>query len=187
MAKDPFDMGNGDASASPNALAKVRDGIKEMVQIIEFIEKAEGDLAAAKNALQAIRTRKLPDLMAEIQSDHFTHNGWEIKVSEFVSGSIPKEGEPRKIALDWLVNNDGDGIIKTTIQLEFGKTQHKEADKLAKDLVKQGHAPKMNLGVNSQTLCRWARERLRNGEALEPEILGLSMGKVVKPKKLEES
>tara|TARA_R110000824_G_scaffold15883_3_gene66569 strand:+ start:10459 stop:11028 length:570 start_codon:yes stop_codon:yes gene_type:complete len=188
MAKhvDDFDVGTvGDVSASPDALAQLRNSIQDMIGMEEAISTMEDDLKAAKASLQIMRTGRLPDLMAEIQSDHFTHEGWEVKLSDFVSGSLPKDPEKRKLAMDWLEANEAEGLIKTDVKLTFGRSQHNEAVSVAEGLIEEGHAVDVQSGVHAQTLQSFAREKIRNGEDIDCELLGLYTGKVVKAKKVK--
>ena len=116
--------------------------------------------------------------MAEAQLTQFaTASGVTIKVEDFVSGSLPKESGKRDAAIKWLEANDGGDIIKNEISLSFEKSQHNEALALASDIRAQGYEVDVTSGVHPQTLMAWARERLKGGEALEPETLGLFVGR----------
>jgi hypothetical protein len=185
-AADEFDVGGqGEAQASPDALAQLREAIQELVSLEETIEQMEEDLKAAKKQREALRTGRIPELMAEIQSDHFTHAGYEIKLQDFVSGSLPKEPDRRQKAIQWLEANGADGLIKTDLQLQFGRSQHNEALSVADELRQEGYEPRVESGVHAQTLQAFARERIKNGEPIDTETLGLYTGKVAKTKKVK--
>lgn len=180
---DEFDFGaDGEAQASPDALARLRSSLQEMFDVEAAIENMEGDLKAAKKMLQLLRTGRIPDLMGEIQSDHFTHAGFEVKLSDFVSGSLPKEGQKRTAALEYLEKHDGSSLIKTGVSLDFGKSQHNEALDLANRLMEEGHTVSVQSGVNAQTLQKYARDRIRDGDPIDAEVLGLFVGKIAKAK-----
>ena len=50
---------------------------------------------AAKRQLHVMRTSVLPDLMAECAIDRMVgRDGWEVKVEDFVSGSLPSAQSP---------------------------------------------------------------------------------------------
>jgi hypothetical protein len=183
---DEFDVGtDGEASASPDALAQLRNSIQDMIALEAVISEFEDDLKAAKQSLQTLRTARLPDLMAEIQSDHFTHGGWEVKLSDFVSGSLPKDPTKRAAAIKWLEDHDGSGLIKTEIKMSFGRSQYEEAESVAEGLIEEGHAVSMTSGVHAQTLQSYARERIRSGDSIDCDALGLYTGKVVKATKIK--
>ena len=184
---DRFDMGaEGEAAASPDALKTLHSTIAEMVEIETFIAQAEADMKAAKQALQNIKTAKLPDIMAELQMDDCTHAGWNVKLSDFVSGSIPKDAEKRVAAFTWLKDHDAGGLIKTDIKLSFGREGHNEAKALAEDLIAAGHTVDFGETVHPQTLCSFARERIRDGDPIDTDVLGLYVGKVVKAKEVKK-
>ena len=184
---DRFDMGaDGGAKAPPFVLKNLHSTIAEMVEIETFIAQAEDDLKAAKKALQNIKTAKLPDIMAELQMDDCTHAGWNVKLSDFVSGSIPKGENERRAAFEWLKDHEAGGLIKTDIKLSFGREGHNEALALAQDLIKAGHTVDFGETVHPQTLQSFARERIRDGDEIDTDVLGLYVGKVVKAKEVKK-
>jgi hypothetical protein len=178
-----FDMGT---SATDDALAKVRASIRELISMDEMVKQMEEDLSAAKKQLHSLRTGRIPDLMAEIQSDRFNHAGYEVKLSDFVSGSLPKDPEKLAGAISYLEGCGGGGIIKTEVKLHFPKSEHEEAVELAHDLENRGFAPDVKSGVHPQTLQAFARQKLEAGESIDPAKLGLFTGKVAKIKKVKK-
>lgn len=182
---DEFENESG-AVASKDALTAVREGISDLIAAEELVTQLEDDLKAAKKQKQFLATSKLPDLMAEIQSDHFSHAGFDIKVSDFVSGSIPKAEDRNKLAIKWLEDNEGAGIIKTEVSLIFGRSQHNEAADLAGQLLSDGYTPDLKSSVHAGTLCKFAREKLENGEEIDTDVLGLYVGRVAKVKAIKK-
>jgi len=87
--------------------------------------------------------------------------------------------------MDWLEANEGGSLIKTDVALAFTKSQHNEAIDLARRLEEQGFAPSVQSGVHAQTLQAFARERIRNGDQIDTDVLGLYTGKVAKLKRTE--
>jgi hypothetical protein len=181
---DEFDLGeDGEATASPDALKRMHEGIKQLITMTEYIEQLEADLKAAASARHILRTVTLPDIMAECQSTAFNHAGYDVEVSDFVSGSLPKDEQKRAKALQWLKDNEGAGNIKTVLTVNFNTNQHNEAMAVADDLNKAGWPLTIGEGVHAQKLQAFARERIRNGEKVDAETLGLFVGKLVKIKK----
>jgi hypothetical protein len=179
-----FDVGA--ATAAPGEFEAVSRLIDEGLALKEKVEQLEGDLKAAKAALQSISTTRLPEAMTALQLTEFVRNGWKVKVAPFVNGSLPKELDKRKAAINWLVNHDGGGLIKTDIECTFGREQFGEAEKLMTRLIKAGYEPKMEVGVHAQTLCAFARERLASGEQIDFEVLGLFTGNAATYKRVKE-
>lgn len=180
MDASEFDLGEGAAQAAPNTLANLNASLEEAVALELMCDQMEEDLKAAKKTLQTMKTGRIPDLMAELQMDECVHKGWRVKISDFVSGSLPADTEKRAKAIRWLEENEGGGLIKTELSIEFAKSQHNEALSMAEELHSQGYAPKVDSGVHSATLQAFARERIKNGDSIDTEILGLYTGKVAK-------
>lgn len=180
MDASEFDLGEGAAQAAPNTLANLNASLEEAVALELMCEQMEEDLKAAKKTLQAMKTGRIPDMMAELQMDEVVHNGWRVKISDFVSGSLPSDPEKRARAIRWLEEHEGGGLIKTELSIEFAKSQHNEALIMAQQLQTEGYAPKVDSGVHSATLQAFARERIKNGDPIDTEVLGLYTGKVAK-------
>jgi hypothetical protein len=180
MSVSDFDIGGGAEQSAPNTLESLHKFLEEAVALEEMVEQQEADLKASKAALNALKTQRVPDLMAEMMMDEIVWNGWKVKISDFVSGSLPSDPERRAKAIQWLEENEAGGLIKTEVKVEFGKSQHNEALSVAAELERDGFAPKVDSGVHASTLQAFARERIKNGEAIDTELLGLYTGKIAK-------
>ena len=170
----------GSAPADPNSLDLLHEKLNEAVELKSVIDQMEADLGAAKKQLNSLNTQVVPDIMAELQMDELVFRGWKVKVGEFVSGSLPKDPEKRSIAIHWLEEHEGGDLIKTSLSVIFSRSQHNEALALAAGIEQQGFAPSVDSTVHPQTLMAWARERMKNGELVDPETLGLFTGRVAK-------
>lgn len=170
----------GATAVAPDTLKVLQSTLQEAVEMEQLTEKMEEDLKAAKAQLNSIKANRIPDLMAELGMENMMWHGWEIKVADFVSGSLPAEPEKRKRAIAWLEANDAGGLIKTEVKIPFGKGQYDEAKKVAMAFEADGYAPSLDIGVHSSTLQAFARERLKSGETLDIETLGLFTGRIAK-------
>ena len=104
------------------------------------------------------------------------------EVSDFVAGSLTKKPEERKAALEWLASNGAADMIKSEVSVEFGKTEHNLAKDLAAKLAAEGYFVEESEGIHAQTLLAFVREKMRNGEEVPLETLGLFAGRVAKVK-----
>lgn len=189
MSNAPQDFSfeeQGAVQAAPDALAALNNKLAEAISLKEMVDQMEADLGAAKQALNTLNTQVIPDMMAELGMEEVTQRGWKIKVGEFVSGSLPKDPAGRQKAIDWLTEHDAGELLKTSLSMDFSRNQHNEALALAADLERTGLAPKVDSTVHPQTLLAFARERLKNGEPLDTEALGLYTGRVAKFKRVGE-
>lgn len=168
------------ASAPSDKLEVLHRNLDAAITLEEQLQQLDADAAAARTALNDLKTKTIPEMMVELQMTELTRKGWKVKVSEFVSGSLPKEEGPRQKAIEWLEAHDGGALIKTEISLTFAKSQHDEAKALAAKLAADGFAAALTSGVHASTLQSFARERLKSGEVVDTEVLGLYTGQVAK-------
>lgn len=181
-AADYFGGVEGEASASPSDLRTLTDKCREALEMKAAIEQIEADLKAAKAQFHHLNSVVIPDMMASVGVEELTTDGWEIRSQEIVSGSLPKAPEKRKAAIEWLITNEAGDLIKTDVKVQFGRDQMGDAMRIAKAIEDDGFPAKVEMGVHPQTLAAFARERIKNGEPVDTDVLGLYTGKVAKYK-----
>ena len=181
---DPFDIEEGaSASSDSSAMQRMMRVAAEVIEAETTIESLEETLSDLKKRLNHLKTVELPDLMAENGMTSFTtESGHGIEVSDFVAGSLTKKPDDRKSALDWLAANGAADMIKAEVSVEFGKTEHNRAKDLAARLAADGYFVEEKEGIHAQTLLAFVREKMRNGEEVPLETLGLFAGRVAKVK-----
>jgi TolA-binding protein len=192
-AADEFDVGGqGEAQTSPDALAQLREAIQELEELEQIIEQMQEDLKQAKKRREELKgnpytaeTGRIPELMMEMQLDRLTHAGYEVVVEEALAGKLPDDPDRRQAALKYLEANGAEGLIKTDLKLQFGRSQHNEAVSVAEGLRQEGYEPRLESGVHHSSLKAFANERIKNGEPIDTETLGLYTGKVAKTKKVK--
>ena len=178
---DMFDE-EGVAAATPT-LAKITSLAEEAVNLERLIEQLEQNQKEASLRLNQIRNTLLPDEMAQAGMSSFTlSDGSKIEVKDFCSGSLPKEADRKQAAIDWLVANGGDSLIKYEVSVPFGRRPHYEAIALEHSLKTEGFAVEKTIGVHPSTLQAFAREKLQNGDAIDLEVLGLYAGRTARIK-----
>jgi hypothetical protein len=171
--------------------AKLQSDIKSKVstmrQLMEAIEEHEQIAKGLRESLHQLSTVTLPDLLASAGTDLWRDpdDGTRVEVKDFISGSLPKEEKPRTEALEWLKKVGAEDLIKNEIKASLGRGEAKVAEKVAAALIKLKVPFEQKVDVHPQTLCAFARERMRNGEKVPLDKLGLFAGraaKVVLPK-----
>jgi hypothetical protein len=164
------------APAQPGLLAALQEALATGLQLEMQKEQLEEDLKATTKALKEMQERTIPHLMDDLGMSRITKDGWEVKVADFVQGTLPKEPEKRQRALDWLIKQGQESLIKTELSLHFGMKEYEQAQELLTNLREQGYLVEEDTGVHPQTLMAFGREVLRNGEEL-PDLLGLYAGR----------
>lgn len=175
-----FDI--GDANPAPtDKLEKIVKIATESVELERNIGSTMELLEALSGRSTELKTRALPDAMAEAQMSNFSlEDGTTIKVDDFVSGSLPKEEPERGRAIKFLEDNEAGSLIKNVMTVSFEKSQHEEATALANRLRSEGYDVEVKSDVHPQTYMAWARDALKQGVNLDPDLLNLFIGRVAK-------
>lgn len=176
-----FDVGASSAPATD--LGELNALVRDLFDAETAVANLDADLKAAKARFQKLRTFTIPEKMAELGVDALKFGGKTVSVEPFVSGSIPSDPVRRAAAIAWLVENGASDLIKTEVAVSFGKSEHNSALSTAATLKEAGLEPAVSETVHSQSLCAFARERIKNGDPIDPETLGLFTGRVAKIKK----
>ena len=173
------------ASDSPTELTKITMMARDLIGIASDIEYQEEQLSKLKREKYDIVARALPELMAEAgmgSGDDLTVDGWKFLLTEYVSGSWPKDPDQRARAKSLLEEYDALELIKTNVSVAFGRGEEKRAAKAAKAMSKFGD-PVIDENVHHSSLAAFARERLSKGEEIDFDRLGLRSEMLVRVKK----
>lgn len=185
MADIDFDL--GESASSDNSMQRLVSMAKEVIDTEQLVESLEENLSDLKKRLNKMKTVDLPDLMAECGLSEFkTDSGFRITVDDFVSGSLPKDEDKRVAAIRWLESNGAEALIKTEVSLQFGKSEHNRALALVADLADKGYDVASKMGVHPQTLIAHIKERLKGGDEVPLELLGLYAGRIAKIKQAKK-
>lgn len=182
---EEFDVA-AEEDAPQDKLDQLHKMLEEAIDLEALLEQSEETAKAVRSALHKLRTGKIPDLMAELQLGDTTFRGWKVNVDDFVSGSLPKDPAKRQKAIEWLDEHEAGGLIKTKVAVEFGREQREEAMETYERLNGGGLAVSINSDVHAQTLQSFARTRIKDGDEIDTEALGLFTGKIAKMKRVKE-
>lgn len=177
--EDLFGEEGGGQTPAPVTLDQIKEVGNQADKLSTEIADLEKLVGAKKKELNEILQNKLPLMMVGAPSITLD-NGTKISIGTFVSGVLPKDPAERRAAIEWLEANEGEGIIKTEISVEFAKSKYEEAKKLAEELRKEGFEFAFETGVNPQTLAAFVRERMQNGDPVDHKVLGVYVGRHAK-------
>jgi uncharacterized coiled-coil DUF342 family protein len=182
MAEDlsAFDEG---PTASKEVLARIADRAKYAADVERQISEIEEALKSLKSELHTIRTKELPDILSEAGFSEFKlEDGTKISIDDFVSGSLPKDEARRAVAIQALEDIGGGDLMRDDLSVTFEKSQHNEALDLKASLEGKGYDVKFGSNVHASTLQAFIREKLRNGEEVDYEKIGIYVGRIAKIK-----
>lgn len=181
---DFFDIEEGaTAPSNSDVMQRMMRIAQEIIDTQDAIDATEEHVSEMKRRLNHLKSVEMPDLMAECGMASFrTESGKVIEIDDFVSGTLPKDSSRRKEALNWLAENGAADIIKTEVSVAFGKNEHNMAKDLSAKLAQEGYFVDEKEGIHPQTLLAFIREKMRSGEEVPLETLGLYAGRVAKVK-----
>jgi len=167
--------------ASKEELLSLSKQVQKAVELQSLIDNIEGMLKSHKEELHNFTTRTIPDTMRQAKTDSFkTDTGVKVELKPFMNGSLPKELEARRQALEWLEDNGARDLIKTAFSVALGRGQKSVAGSVRKSLEKLGVVFNEKEDIHVQSLYAYARERMRDAQSLPLELLGLYVGTVAK-------
>lgn len=165
-------------AATPSEILK---GFADQVMTLKAQkEEHEAAAAALSSEINHITQKLMVDAMIECGTAEIKNaDGVKFAIDFFVSGGLPKDDEPRKLAIDWLTEN-ASGIIKSAVVLPFARDQYELAEAVREEMATRGYAVELETSVHTSSLQALGREALKNGTDLPFELLGLGHGQYVK-------
>lgn len=176
----------GDDAAKPvtdSVMASIERLVREQLQAEADVAAANAALERAQDRLRDVSEHRLPEAMKEAGLEELkTPAGIKVALKETIHCSIA--GEKKPPAFQWLRDNGFGGLIKRELKVPFGRGQDEAAEELRRELEAKYEGVSDKTDVNPQTLSAFARERLREGQALPDEfsIHRVSATKVTLPK-----
>lgn len=183
---------SADTTPSDQSLSRLNKMGREVVRLDAEVQRLERELKEANIELYDLRTKTMPDLMNELNTDRI---GLAAEGVDIVLGSVVHAN----IAADWPQERKDAGfthleelglgdIVKNTVTVVFPRGRY---DDLLEWLEKvRGlnlpfEPPEMNIdkAVPWNTLTATVKEQLRKGTALDLDKLGATVGMIVTIKK----
>lgn len=164
-----------------------------MQELEKAIASTEESLKMQKQELQQLSENILPDMMQELKVKNFTlEDGSKVEVHDILSASVPSQTaidrcktEEDKMAmiarqqdcLNWLRDNNLGSVIKSNVEVRFGKDDDEQCNKFIESLVDQGMFFKRSIGVHPQTLTKVISEKKSSGVNVPDEIFRVYTGR----------
>ena len=170
--------------AAPDTLKEISRLATSAVHLERMIAIGEEEMDKLRKQLNELRFNQLPSLMLEagLASFRLTDNS-TVTVDDYVQGSLPKEPVQRASAISVLEAAGGEALIKNQVIAHFDKKEHNKALSIARELQDRGLDVRVQQDVHHSTLQAFVREKLKRGEELAWEKLGIFVGRraTVKP------
>ena len=182
-----------DVAPASNELGAVTGMAQKMYDLENEITSLEEQLKSKKQDLRMLAEQDLPDLMQELNLKDFTlKNGAKVEVKEVISGSVPSQGaidrakeEDKRVELqmlqqqciDSLRANGGGDLIKSNVEVQFGKDEDEACNQFTKRLRDEKLYYKRAVGVHPATLNKFIQERLGEGKDVPLEMFRVYTGR----------
>lgn len=152
--------------------------LQEISNIAANLVELERQVAAKEEALSALNARvrgikeeTIPMAMQELGLSSITlTTGEQLSVFQEVYASIPVAN--REQAYEWLEEHGFGGLIKISVNAEFGKGERERAEAAFNLMYEFGAAPELSRGVHAQTLKAFLKEQLATGSDIDLDLFG---------------
>lgn len=169
-----------------NQIAEISRLASRAWELEREMSEVESYLNGMKAEHREITEKTLPNAMDSAGVNKFeTSDGVKIEVRDIVSATLPKEEEAKRRAIEYLESIGAGDIVKAKFEVDLGRN-NENGVKLVSDFLREcgiGYVNKED--VHPQTLSALYRERLRNGEEVDTEIINLYTGRQAKMKKVK--
>ena len=172
-----FDYGDDvflDSEGKDALMEKLTRFANRQVELETEIIETEKNLANLKGQLKEISESTIPGLMQELRLDEIkTSDGFKVLIVKKIRASLPAKDLKKKAdALQWLIDNGYENLIKRTIGIEFSRNEADEAKSVLTEL-REGH-PKLNMvdkeTVHPQTLSAFVNEQMEKGMQIPKDL-----------------
>lgn len=160
-----------------SALDRLKARVSELQAVDENIERLTEELALQTANKTRLETEVLPALFAEAGITQLkTEDGATAKLGLVASGSLPKDPEKRRQAIEWLASNGYNDVIESKVTASWARGDREKAEGLFEQL-RGDNSAKLSLddSVNHMTLGKLAKERVQSGQEVPLDTLGVSV------------
>lgn len=161
-------------------LSTLKD-INRLVEKMLFIETAIDEQMKQLQSLRAQHTeiseKLIPTVMDEAGMKEFKLlDGKKVTIKPFYSASIAKDRAEE--AYNWLRENGHGDLIKTGVNVTFGKNEDEKAQKLV-EYIKEVYEREVEAkpSVHPSTLSAFVKEQVTSGKVLPTDLLGVYVGR----------
>lgn len=141
----------------------------EQFEIEQTIARLSAEMQQANLDLVDVSQHKIPALMEDADLTTLTTGSGLILT---VEKKIHAKKLTNRAALDRLIETGQSGLIKSDVIVAFGKADDAAALELMQSLEAQDFQVKRDEHVNPQTLGKYLREQMAEGEDVDLELFG---------------
>jgi hypothetical protein len=171
---------------SQDKLDAVKSDLREVRDLLIEKQNTEEHLTELNKSINDKIRNSLPTIFQETGITSLTLEptgnlpAYSAKLDTEVKAGITREFTPeqRQDAMDWLVANGADSLIKSVITITLDRNEYDKALKLVKEFKAKGLDVSLDTTVHWATLSSWLRERFE-AQDLPPNIV--TIGGTISP------
>jgi hypothetical protein len=153
-------------------LKRVTELAKQLGDQQDRVNQLQAELDAAKQFLLQLEREDLPTLMQEVGLEEIKlTDGSVVSIQEDCACAITDR--TRAAALEWLLENNFGGLIKTEVSLAFGRGDREAAQELVERLRAQELMPDLKEVVHPSTLKAFVKEQLSAGANIPMDLFNV--------------
>ena len=183
-----------DVAPASNELGAIAEAAKRAQNLREEINELTQQLQEKEQKLKCLTEQEMPDLMHELNVKDFTlTDGSKVGLVDIVSASIPSAGaidrakgdakeelyERQQQCFDWLRSHGGGELIKSNVEVQFGKGEDSSCTEFKKELRSKKIFYRDSMGVHPQSLKAFMGECLGRGIKVPSDMFKLYTGQKV--------
>lgn len=160
------------AEASNEQIQSISLMIKRLQGLKEEIESLNKRSAELSKSYEILAKRDLPEAMRVAGMSQFTtDNGFKVSIKEDIFASIAEKN--KQAAFAWLAEHGFGDLIKTSVDVSFGRGEHERVAELLNNLNEHGYQNYgLKEGVHPGTLKAFLREQIAQGKEVPLELFG---------------
>lgn len=161
---DYFDEPLEPVASEPATLERLMTLAENARELAVEIEAAQVALAELQGKHEKIVRRQLPELMEKLGMEKFKlKTGEEVSVKDDIKCGLTEENKPK--AWPWLEAGGYDGIVKTVVNVPYGRGEVAKAQELIQKLADDyGVSADLSRSIHPMTLKSFVKERLEAGD-----------------------
>lgn len=156
--------------------------IKELSKLVQRqrdlekeISQLEAQLKARNTHLEQVSKTDIPDLMGQLGISSITlEDGSKVVVEKIYAAHISVEHQEE--AYQWLRDNGHEGLIKSLLQINFGRLELAQMQALATELQQRGLALESKKSIHHNTLKAFVKEQIENAKPIPHDTFGIFVG-----------
>lgn len=154
-------------------LSDLDEIVRQLKDKQDEADDLEASLKSVKEEIERLETVLIPELMGNITQIK-TSYGAVVNIKPILRANIKKED--RSAAFKWMDETGHGELIKTAIEMAYGRGELQKAKEVVDQLRELGLKPVLSEEVHWQTLNAWAKEQFNLGMEF-PSFIGIYTGK----------